>query len=229
MTSPPFLLPSQSNELFKMIQGASDKLTPAMFEWTRDSPHGMAPIYRLHHRDSSYYFRISYQGKAFDVQYSPGESLKRDGVKRVGWDAVRKYFSAWLHHLNREVGQPDLWASAQELPRPNLDIDREERFSDDELRQVDESIDQVITAIQQPEQFQSLGPQDRAFLVSQFDGLKALARSSTKHSWGQLLVGVSVTVVIALGGSPSLASALFTVVKDAFSWATTTGIPLLLP
>lgn len=227
---PSYLLRSQLNELYGLIKELSEKTTPSMFKWEPIGVVDGPETYQLVHKQSRFYFWIASGSSYFDVEYSPGYSTSVSAMSDLHWDHVRKRFIDWIKNLDREVDQPNLWELLRnELPQANLDIDRDERFNADELRQVDDSIDQVVNAIEQPEQFQYLSSEDRTFLTSQFEELKVAARSSTKRSWVQLLVGVSVTVVLTLGSSSTLASDLFTVVQNAFNWVTATGVPLLLP
>jgi hypothetical protein len=102
------LLLSQKNELLADVELTA--LDPADFYWhTRVSWQNRgAPV--LVHRPTSFYFLFEFARGNHLGEYSPGEEIPVVRANLPKWADVRSVFLDWLDNVEREYGEPDLWA-----------------------------------------------------------------------------------------------------------------------
>ncbi len=71
----------------------------------------------------------------FDV-FSPGQQLITEQNASGNWEGTKETFLKWLDYLEREIGEPDLWAERIAETEMFADKVKNDNFSKDELREL---------------------------------------------------------------------------------------------
>lgn len=231
------LLTSQKNELLQRIKNAG--LNPAEFQWKVENPQDLYGYQkeiglRLVHTPTAYYCsfidvkklptdRMMDYGRRdgpHGVHFSPHSDYVEGGNTGIKWSDVLHGFDIWVSALKREYEAPDLWKQLREghLPTLKPDVDERSTFSPDEVKRVENGVDQLIKKVRKDQRKLGLSDEQTEWMAGEFESLKRAVQHSDKRQFVYMLVGTVISVAVALTLAPDRTRELFQLVGKWFDW-----------
>ena len=227
------LLQSQKNEVLQLIADAG--LNPAEFQWKVETQDRHLVGYekeighRLVHMPTKYYFSFLDVHKVgtdsptrapHSVRFSPNRDYVDGGNNEIHWPEVLEGFDIWVTALKREYEAPDLWKQLREghLPTLKPDVDERSTFSPEEVKRVEKGVDQLIKKVRKDQRKLGLSDEQIEWMAGEFESLKRAVQHSDKRQFAYMLVGVVISVSVALTLAPDRTRELFQLVGKWFDW-----------
>jgi len=232
------LLTSQKNDMLQRIADAG--LNPAEFDLRVEAPRDEYGYQneigrRLVHTPTDYYFIFIDESKLptdglinYDrriaaphgVRFSPNRDYVEGGKNEIEWPEVLLGFDIWLSALKREYEAPDLWKQLREghLPTLKPDVDEQSTFSPEEVKRVEKGVDQLIKKIRKDQRRFGLSDEQTEWIAGEFESLRRAVKHSDKKQFAYLLVGIVISVSVALTWAPDRTRELFQLVGKWFDW-----------
>ncbi len=224
------LLTSQRNEILELIK--ETKLDPFNFKWTEvlskfttDDSSVPVTVSQILYQGTSFYFTFDLNTRQHYTFYSPAEDKLHDSEFPGSWEGQLQYFRKWLHYLQREVGQPDMW---EELAKYQLPPGAEltpnagnEPFTLPQVEQIVSGINKVRESLMN--EFGD-GEEEQNLINEKLDYLIDAAKRQGRKDWFHTCIGVLFGLATALAMSPEQTKHLWSLLKNAI-----TGVLRFLP
>lgn len=211
------LLPSQKNDIARLIRGQRFQLSD--FQWRVETvpPHqeldpsgtggkiklGRGMVSVLVHNPTNFYFTFDTRRYGvFRGVFSPSDYRRHGAFATRDWEAlVRNVVNPWLRWVKRECKYPDPWGEISRQPDLSqaLDSATEEAFTLQEQYRVDAVLDHLGQDFAQ--QMADAPDRQRTQLGRLEEGIAFLrdeARTQSKRNWYFMLLGVMVTISVGL-------------------------------
>jgi hypothetical protein len=174
-------------------------LNPSDFTWSKVIPTEIGADYvasQLKYMPTGAYFTFAGgDGAAWSAWWPPDENMDSFGRDHT-WVDQRTRAWNWLIAVKRDALAPDLWgaiAAENILTEATAGEGNNDSFSDIELREIDQKLDEILRYIE------ANHPPDSSrqdFAVKRIGYLKAAARRLGKIDWLNLVVAQLVAIVV---------------------------------
>jgi len=130
--------------------------------------------------------------------------MSQEGYRANGWPGVKQLFDNWLQILQREVGQPNLWAGILDADLPSSPSSNAP-LTADEVEYVRGQIDSARKYLHG----QNLDKQTLDSVNKKLDYLVGASKRMGRIDWRTLAIGTVVEIAISAAFAPEQAQALF--------------------
>src|SRR5580704_11684882 len=159
-------------------------------------------------------------GTRYVVRYSPGADRLVSIAPPSSWHETLIHVRQWIQRLRHELDGKDPWdfltraralltAVPYDLPRSN------DGFSDDELRRLDDSLDEIVGAVKLRNVLATAQVELLAKLLGES---KAAARRLGRVDWKNAFVGAAIALVMNAALPAPAAEAVLQAAGDALRW-----------
>jgi len=213
------ILPSQQNELFKILE--ANGLNAADFEWSLSRLGQLEwGYYKLVHASHGYYFQLGRGPNGYRWKTHPAskEVGSQDGTAAFFGGIVEKY-SHWVNLIAGELREPDLWANPT---HPGVRLLSAAQNSD--YDETDFSGDERVEIRRQLNVFKNLVTAEFDLTKGQISDLDeslsylsdALDRLN-KFDWRKVFASTMYPLAVALSVDTATGNKIFDFVSQAFS------------
>jgi len=224
------LLTSQKNQVLRLVKDSG--LDPFNFEWSEIlSERSIVPelfsgdtVSMIEYKDSDFCYVFDFKNGKHYAEFSPGKETQTEHQFPGNWDLQIAYVEKWLNYLNREISEPDLWAS---LANSRLDCTLNIDPQEDNKPFTFTEVNQITTGVNEMRQYLESEFSDvknaNEIIGNKLDYLVDAAKRQGRKDWLHTCIGVLASLGTALGLTNEHGTRLFQILKSAV-----TGIVRLL-
>ena len=217
------LLRSQKNAIFEALKTANiNHFDIELYDADEQ--------FKLVHKASGHFFEINYDTGLFNyaIKYSPGNEVWSYETKKDLWPNVLSEAKSWASYLGREVSQPDYWSdiviNAKNLSFKSASDAENTAFSEPEKIDIRNKLNQIEGFLINN---YVLSEESKKLISDKLDSLELLSDSQGRKDWLHTAIGVSFTIIFAVGLAPAQAKEFANFVGHILSQVYNGALPLL--